>query len=266
MTQKISIITINYNNKAGLEKTIESVLNQDNKSFEYIVIDGGSKDGSKGLLEKYSDQISYWVSEPDKGIYNAMNKGIHAANGEYLLMLNSGDVLINNKIISEVLSQELLQDIIFGDVQWLEDGETSFTSFPDVLPYSFFTDLGRSLGHQSAFIKRDLHHKYSFYNENFRIISDWALFLLLICKYNVSYHHLKFPISICDRDGISCNPSFFPLIEKEKKEFLEQEFPAFIEDYKIKSYLQSRNNYLENRSFLQYLKSASKKAFKKIFK
>ncbi len=89
---KLSIITVNLNNKDGLQKTIDSVISQTFKDFEWIVIDGGSTDGSKELIEKYSDYISYWVSEPDKGIYNAMNKGIKVAKGDYLEFLNSGDI------------------------------------------------------------------------------------------------------------------------------------------------------------------------------
>ncbi len=85
MSKKISVITVNYNDKAGLERTLESVVNQTWKDFEFVVIDGGSNDGSKELIEKYSDAIDYWVSEPDKGVYNAMNKGIRAANGEFVI-------------------------------------------------------------------------------------------------------------------------------------------------------------------------------------
>jgi len=85
MSTKLSIITINYNNCAGLKRTIDSVVSQSFKDYEWIVIDGGSKDGSKDLIEQYSDSFTYWVSEPDNGIYNAMNKGIEKANGEWML-------------------------------------------------------------------------------------------------------------------------------------------------------------------------------------
>ena len=99
---QLSIITINYNNLAGLQKTFESVFNQTFQDFEYIVIDGGSTDGSKELIEQYHDKIDYWVSEPDSGIYNAMNKGIVRANGEYLQFLNSGDSLLGENILKNV--------------------------------------------------------------------------------------------------------------------------------------------------------------------
>ena len=102
---KLSIITINYNNKNGLQKTIDSVISQTFKDFEWIIIDGGSTDGSKELIEKYSQHITYWVSEPDKGIYNAMNKGIKVAKGEYLFFLNSGDYLVQPNTINQIFTQ-----------------------------------------------------------------------------------------------------------------------------------------------------------------
>ena len=88
---KLSVITINFNNRDGLRKTIESVVNQTYNDFEYIIIDGGSTDGSVDVIKEYADRIDYWVSEPDKGIYNAMNKGIDVAKGEYCIFMNSGD-------------------------------------------------------------------------------------------------------------------------------------------------------------------------------
>ena len=96
---KLSIITINYNNQEGLKKTIESVVSQTMRDFEWIVIDGGSTDGGKEIIEQNKQCLDYWCSEPDKGIYHAMNKGIRASHGDYLMFLNSGDSLYDNKVI-----------------------------------------------------------------------------------------------------------------------------------------------------------------------
>ena len=112
----LSIITINYNNAAGLEKTIKSVISQTCKRYEFIIIDGGSKDGSKDIIEKYQDQITYWVSEPDNGIYNAMNKGVKVAKGEYCIFMNSGDIFVDNDVIRDVFNIGFSADIITGGI------------------------------------------------------------------------------------------------------------------------------------------------------
>ena len=102
---KISIITVVFNNKVGLEATIQSVINQTYNDIEYIIIDGGSEDGTKEILEQYSSNINYWVSENDNGIYHAMNKGAAKASGSYLLFLNAADVLADNKVIEKVVDE-----------------------------------------------------------------------------------------------------------------------------------------------------------------
>ena len=112
---KLSIITINYNNSIGLRKTIESVVSQTDNTFEYIIVDGGSSDGSVDIIKQYADKISQWVSERDGGIYNAMNKGVRMAHGEYIMFLNSGDILYDNNVIGHVLPK-LKADICVGNL------------------------------------------------------------------------------------------------------------------------------------------------------
>ena len=119
---KISIITINYNDKYGLSRTIDSVLNQTYEDFEYIVIDGNSNDGSKEILKNHDLSIDYWVSEPDSGIYNAMNKGIRVAKGDYLLFLNSGDYLCDNDTIHNVAKEiDGGKDLYYGNAIFKRD-------------------------------------------------------------------------------------------------------------------------------------------------
>ena len=113
--RKFSIITINYNNKEGLRKTIESVVGQSFRDFEYIIIDGGSTDGSIEVIKEYAGKVDYWVSEPDKGIYHAMNKGVLQAHGEYLNFMNSGDEFYNNGVLQEV-APSLDSDIVVGKI------------------------------------------------------------------------------------------------------------------------------------------------------
>ena len=150
---KLSIITINYNNTRGLEKTLSSVWNdQTYSNFEHIVIDGGSTDGSVDVIKKYADKLTYWVSEPDKGIYNAMNKGILKAKGEYLLFLNSGDYLCN-EALSEIFSENFSEDIVYGNFTLLcKNGEKKIKTFSEQVDYNLL--YLESIGHQSTLIKR----------------------------------------------------------------------------------------------------------------
>ena len=113
---KLSIITINYNNASGLRKTIESVVNQTSLEFEYIVIDGASTDGSIEIIKEFKDKITFWVSEPDTGIYNAMNKGIHSAKGKYCQFLNSGDSLVPPNVTESMLFNLPDSGIVIGNM------------------------------------------------------------------------------------------------------------------------------------------------------
>lgn len=227
---KLTIVTINRNNKHGLRKTIESVVNQTFTDFEYIIIDGASTDNSVDIIREYADKITYWISEPDKGIYNAMNKGILNASGEYLLMLNSGDYLTSPEVIESVFKNNYTEDLIYGNIIWqYNDLKTEVAKQPNILRFSYLSKV--SLFHQATFIKRTLHDKTGLYNENFKVISDWAFFVLSICKHNCSYQYFNNVISVCDRAGISCEDSYKDIIAREKEEFLFKNFYAFLEDY-----------------------------------
>jgi len=226
---KLSIITINLNNASGLLRTIESVVNQTFTDYEHIIIDGGSIDNSVEVIKKFVEKITYWVSEPDKGIYNAMNKGILQSKGEYLLMLNSGDILYENDILNKVIRFGLNKDIVYGDVLWIE-GENQFvTVFPDLPHFSYF--VNSSLCHQATFIKKELHSFAGLYKENYRIVSDWCFFIKALFHYNCSFVHFPIIVSSCIRDGISCDPDIWPQIVKEREEFLAKEFPLILNDY-----------------------------------
>ena len=120
---KLSIITINLNNAEGLRKTIPSVISQTYCDFEYIVIDGGSTDGSVDVIKKYADKLSYWVSEPDAGIYNAMNKGIRKAGGEYCQFLNSGDWLVAPDVTERMAKDMPDCAICYGNMITIQNGE-----------------------------------------------------------------------------------------------------------------------------------------------
>ena len=197
----LSIVTINYNNKAGLQKTVESVINQTYNQFEYLVIDGGSTDGSNEIVLQHTDKIHYAVSEKDGGIYNAMNKGILAAKGKYILFINSGDVLFESTTLQACIPY-LQQDIdfVYGNTYFEKGGKKSFVNYPDKLSFAFF--LTDSLCHQSTFIKRELFAN-SLYNETAKIVSDWEFFVIKICKENKTYQHINITVSVFDASGAS---------------------------------------------------------------
>jgi glycosyltransferase involved in cell wall biosynthesis len=229
--KKLSIITINYNDKIGLKKTFQSVLNQTFHDYEYIVIDGGSSDGSKELIEEYKDRISYWVSEPDKGIYNAMNKGIQATHSDFIIFMNSGDVFHHDKVLAEVENQLTEEfDIYYGDCYRVTPNASKRWSFPDKLSFSYF--YSSSLSHQSTFIRRKLFYDFFLYNEDFKIVSDWEFFIYAICKMNVTYKHLNAVISDFDFTGISSNKKNKKFDKEEREVVFQKHFPLFVEDYK----------------------------------
>lgn len=214
---KLSIITINLNNKQGLERTINSVLSQtyfDN--VEYIIIDGGSTDGSKELIEQHKDKLYYWCSEPDRGIYNAMNKGITVSTGDYLLFLNSGDYLSENNVLERVFPY-LQYDIVYGN-EWKVNERYKGpyeAKYPDKLDESFFRRT--SLPHQSTFIRAEL-LKEKPYSEDFKIISDWKFFIEEF-RFGKTYKHMPFIVSVYDCSGFSCQ--HLDLMQKEKNIFYQ---------------------------------------------
>lgn len=228
---RLSIITINYNNGDGLAKTVESVLSQKGRDeFEYVVVDGGSKDGSKDTIELNAQRIDRWVSEPDKGIYNAMNKGVSMATGEYCLFLNSGDVLHGDNVISDILDCLQDDDLIVGKIIFLNDLSTSVVE----APITFKRLYVGSLPHPATFIKTKLLRKYP-YDESLRIVSDWKFFLQTVIIDNCSYKIVDNIISDFDCDGISgVNRD---LCDRERASVLKEMFPEKI----LLDYFKSHN-------------------------
>lgn len=200
---KLSIITVNLNNREGLQKTIESVVSQTFRDFEWIVIDGGSTDGSKELIEQYADHFSYWVSEPDKGIYNAMNKGVKVAKGEYLQFLNSGDWLVDERVLQDFANASFATDIVDGDIQLVYDDRNEIAKAPEEVDFDFF--FHASLWHPCAFMKKALFEKCGLYEEKYRIISDWELFMRAVVVNDASYQHFNRLVAGFPVNGISAN-------------------------------------------------------------
>ncbi len=225
--KKISIITINYNDVNGLERTLKSVQEQTSLDFEHIIIDGNSSDGSAALIEKTQENYSYWVSEPDQGIYDAMNKGIAHASSDYLLFLNSGDTLFRNDIISKVLPHlDRSTELIYGNLFIIDEEKSNYIlEYPNKLDFNFFQNS--SLGHPATFIKRELFDLYGKYRTDLNIVSDWAFFLKVISIGNVSYKKIDLVVSNFYRGGISTAAAHVENHKAELKKVLLEHYDLY---------------------------------------
>ncbi len=226
---KYSIITVNFNNKEGLRKTIESVIHQTFRDFEFIVIDGGSIDGSVDVLKEYDSQIDFWVSEPDGGIYQGMNKGIKKATGEYLNFMNSGDCFYSSDVLEKVTGYQYDTDFIVGkDYHYnyiTHQGHASIQP-PRTTMIHFFV---ATLDHQSSFIKKELFSN-SLYDESHRLVSDWIFFTEKIV--NEGKHVQFIPDIICRREEGGLSEQQREKNRKEINEYLHQFLPYGVyEDY-----------------------------------
>lgn len=211
----LSIITINYNDAIGLEKTIKSVISQSFHDFEYIIIDGGSLDESKKVIEQYQTKLNYWVSEKDNGIYNAMNKGIIKAQGKYCLFLNSGDYLADKDVLLNVSSQLDNIDIVYGDMIIDRNQKLEYAKSPNIL---LFEEMIRgTLWHPVTFIKKELFDKFGLYNESFKIISDYDFFVKNLYINNSTKKHISVFVSVFNTNGIGSSEKYQALQNQERK-------------------------------------------------
>jgi glycosyltransferase involved in cell wall biosynthesis len=211
----ISIITINLNNLVGLSNTLNSILIQTNQTKEVIVIDGGSTDGSLDFLKQNSENISYWVSELDKGVYHAMNKGLKIAKGDYCLFLNSGDYFIDEFVLERVRNLiEPNSALIYGLIMW-EENQKIWNPPADIKDFemAFYSPIP----HQAAFFNTSLIKSLGGYKEDFFVVSDWGL-MLEIVKRRLKVQKIDLIISICENQGISAKME--NIISSERKKYL----------------------------------------------
>lgn len=221
---ELSIITVNYNNVAGLKRTAESVLSQTFREFEWIIVDGGSTDGSRELIEELTNNpmanISYWRSEKDKGIYNAMNKGVERAIGGYCIFMNSGDCFHDNEVLKDIYEYGMIADIISGDM--LFDNGIHCLSQEKVSLAHFYE---HSLYHQATFIRTALLKENNF-DETLKIAADWKFFLEEIVVNDRTYQHIHRDVAIFECGGFSAGNK--ELIRKEQLSVLKQYFPVCV--------------------------------------
>ncbi|NQY29499.1 MAG: glycosyltransferase [Flavobacteriaceae bacterium] len=221
----LSVITINYNDAQGLKKTMDSVLRQTYANFEYIVIDGNSTDTSVAQIKTYADNRLRWISEPDSGIYNAMNKGILLAKGAYVLFVNSGDYLISSIILEEVISlYDFKASFIGGNLCLEKEGGLEEKKHPEKISFNYL--LTKTIYHPATFIKKELFDRYGLYNEHNKIISDWEFFFKTIGLNGESFHKIDKAVTVFDMNGISSNPENEKLIQFEKNRVLQKYLKA----------------------------------------
>ena len=227
--QKISIITVNFNNKNGLYKTIESVQKQTYSNIEYIVIDGGSTDGSKELIEKNAESLSYWVSEKDKGIYDGMNKGLGMATGDYCLFLNSGDYLMDNNVLSLLFDKTILnEDLIIGRQKFInERGRITKGWRIDENEMDERFLWHNTLPHQATFIKTAVLKEIGGYDLNYPVCADWVSWHYLLNEKHCTYKLTDTFVSIMEQGGTSSDMS---RCHKDMCRFLKLIHPDFSEE------------------------------------
>jgi glycosyltransferase involved in cell wall biosynthesis len=245
---RLSIITINLNNSTGLQKTVISVLSQEFTDFEYLIIDGGSSDDSVEVIKRHENKIAFWVSEKDSGIYNAMNKGIAKATGDYLLFLNSGDALVDSQVLENLFSNKLDRDFIYCDLNYWE-GTKHIKTFklPEKLTFRFLA-FGPGLQHPSLFINRKVFNLLGHYNESFKIVSDWEFNLIAIAKHNLTYQHIEITTTNFQTGGLSQVQNELAITERVNS--LNNHFPLFMDDYLFLDKLHSRRLFLIFKKYI----------------
>lgn len=214
---KISVITVNYNNAGGLQLTMASVLSQvidSSYDLEYIIIDGGSNDASVELLSQYDSYIDFWVSEKDRGVYHAMNKGVLASTGSYLVFLNSGDYFSRKNILVECVTNIGLDnnvDIYYGDTFIEYNQAKKRHTHPANLDLSFLRK--DTINHQASLIRRELFDEFGLYPEKYKLAADYWLYLVSFLK-GKKYRYIDSALVFYDTNGISASNGFSAYTEE----------------------------------------------------
>lgn len=226
---RLSIITICFNDASGFLKTADSIVGQTFKDFEWIVIDGGSTDGGVDMQKQYQPYMAYYISEPDKGIYNAMNKGVAHADGEYCLFMNSGDCLCSPKALERIFGHHLTGDIVACDM-FADTGKPFFAYNEAPRKINFHRLVIGSIGHQSTLIRTSLLVQTP-YREDLRIASDWAFWCEMLLRRHKTYQAVNIPIAVFDMNGVSEAPANANRAAAERREVLCSYFDPEIVDH-----------------------------------
>ena len=256
---KLSIVTINYNNAEGVERTLNSVLNQSYEKIEHIIVDGGSSDGSVDVIKRYVQKVEsgkwkvesvIWSSEKDKGIYDGMNKGVKKATGDFVWILNSGDCAAAPDVVERmmgILSEaesgkwkvESGIDILLGNIIHVYPGRKVVGGKRKVergkpqlreIGSSMLTFYSGTIPHDAAFVRRELFEKFGYFDEKMKICADWKLYLDMIALGGVQPWYVNIDVVLFDMSGVSNTNNKLRLAER--REYLEQVLPAAVlKDY-----------------------------------
>ena len=238
---KLSIVTINYNNAEGLRRTLASVASQTYRGIEHIVVDGASADGSVNVIREYdalnssseNPLVVSWSSEPDNGIYNAMNKGIKRASGDYIQILNSGDILASDDVVEKMLAALEVNgnpDFLYGNMVKKDYSSGIVVGKSEKVEHSLRQYYSGTMNHDCCYINRRLYEKYGFYDESLKIVSDWKWFLQAIGMGDVRPIYVDIDVTIFDASGIS--ETNMELRDRERRRVLEETLPsAVLNDY-----------------------------------
>jgi glycosyltransferase involved in cell wall biosynthesis len=247
---KISIITVTFNCQNTISKTIESVISQTYKNFEYIVIDGNSNDNTKNIINEYKDNISTYISENDNGIYDAINKGIRLAKGEFIVILHSGDIFYNKLTIEHSINEiqnYFNTDIFFSNILFIDNIENKKTLRKYSSKYfkPFMFRFGFMPAHTSTIIRKKCFEDIGFYNIDYKIASDFDLLFNFIYLNNLNFKYIDMYFTYMTIGGISTS-GFKSMIRinneilqslKSHNVYSNKIFIYFKYFFKIKSYI-----------------------------
>jgi len=221
--KKISIITVCLNEAESIRATCDSICSQSYSDFEWIVIDGGSTDGTLEILREYEDSMDCLISEPDTGIYNAMNKGAVKASGQYLIFMNGGDRFACADALL-MASKAPRAQMLYGDV-YLGDQSGDVETYPDVVESGYM--LRKMIPHQTTFYERATFEAVGGYDESFKIAGDYDLYARLFEVERISHHHISHPIAIFDLEGVSNSKDFRQLRKRENHRIRKKYFKKY---------------------------------------
>ena len=223
---KVSIITVVYNGIEFLEETIKSVISQTYPNIEYIIVDGGSKDGTLDIIKKYEAHISKWISEPDKGIYDAMNKGIDLATGDWQNFLNAGDSFVDNNVLEKIFTSDLENiTLVYGDIIAIRENGQKLNVNAIELKDDNSIKKGMKVCHQAIFYNKNIMIKY---DDKLRLKSEWKHLIEITRKENFSPKKFNFPIVYYSVGGLGAQQ-----LKLNQKEYRD----VFLKMYGMSAYI-----------------------------